>query len=206
MKPVLFPSNCGSSSTFRIRQQFLDLEEGIPYEHGCGVQMHETTGKLFSDHPIHRLHQLSIEMRRKGGGGIRLYSNHGSRRPQLVDDPDLRIEANSWGELQAAVIQLRRILSGATAHQERTFWYRGVSQSTYTLTPSLFRHSNGTLAERQLYESFNRLHVDTPISGGSSWERLINMQHYGIPSGDGLPGLASGGEVLGEGRMWIGTI
>ncbi len=62
------------------------------------------------------------------------------------------------------------------------FWYRGVDNGSYTLTPSLYRYRDPIEKERSLLG----LHEQSALEefGGKpvSWERVIHMQHYNIPT------------------------
>lgn len=70
-----------------------------------------------------------------------------------------------------------------------TSWYRGVGNSSYTLSPSIFRHP-----KRKTIEKIQELELElTAIfeqrsppfvsqSFENEWEQLFFMQHYGIPT------------------------
>jgi FRG domain len=61
-------------------------------------------------------------------------------------------------------------------------WYRGVSDESYKLIPSLIRRSNGVIKEQELFQKYRisscLLHPDRK----SDWELLFDMQHYYIPT------------------------
>lgn len=68
-------------------------------------------------------------------------------------------------------------------------WYRGLSKTSHTLKPTLFRHGKKTdataidLMERELAATFRKRSppfVSQALS--NEWERMFFMQHYGIPT------------------------
>ena len=62
------------------------------------------------------------------------------------------------------------------------FWYRGVEDAKYTLTPSLFRYDNGKDKETDLYWLYSQSRLRESAAKKSSWETLFDMQHYGVPT------------------------
>jgi hypothetical protein len=70
-------------------------------------------------------------------------------------------------------------------------WFRGVSNSTYKLTPSLFRHKTAKTQsefksiEQSLNETFEMRSLPYAESRNwakDEWERLFFMQHYRVPT------------------------
>jgi hypothetical protein len=68
-------------------------------------------------------------------------------------------------------------------------WYRGVGNSTYTLSPTLFRHPKKTTIEEiqpleielaSIFEQRSPPFVAQSFKG--DWEQMFFMQHYGIPT------------------------
>lgn len=73
----------------------------------------------------------------------------------------------------------------------KKLWYRGVSDSNYTLTPSLFRHKTAKTQsalkklELELNETFEMRSLPYAESrqwAEDEWERLFFMQHYRVPT------------------------
>ncbi|NQX48379.1 FRG domain-containing protein [Paenibacillus tritici] len=64
---------------------------------------------------------------------------------------------------------------------KRILFYRGQSDSSYLLTPSVFR--NGLLTKEHILISDIVLNSPSEFNAiGNSFERLIKMQHYGLPT------------------------
>lgn len=72
-----------------------------------------------------------------------------------------------------------------------TLWFRGAGKSTYTLTPSIHRHSKIDSADRvieletQIIDRFNQRSVPflhKPLNRNDDWELIFFMQHYRIPT------------------------
>lgn len=61
-------------------------------------------------------------------------------------------------------------------------WYRGHSNSNWSLLPSLFRAPNGLLLEKNAFIEFRRSASRLFEKRTSDWEMLFDMQHYGIPT------------------------
>ncbi len=92
----------------------------------------------------------------------------------------------SFTEFMESVTRLKQGLLGGDKQVEGPdrFWYRGVGNHSYTLTPSLYRYHDPIEKEQLLFNlhgqsafKFNMLD-SKPIS----WERVIHMQHYNIPT------------------------
>lgn len=64
----------------------------------------------------------------------------------------------------------------------KVIWFRGHSDESWTLTPSLFRYSNGLEKEKEIYYKFDQLASNIIKQKTSSWETLFDMQHYYIPT------------------------
>lgn len=61
-------------------------------------------------------------------------------------------------------------------------WYRGHSNKSYSLVPSLFRQRRGGKHERNLFAVFGSEGSDHLDPSVNSWERLAIMQHHGVPT------------------------
>ena len=61
-------------------------------------------------------------------------------------------------------------------------WYRGHSDSTYSLVPSLFRNADWPSKEQQAFNAFQRTASRLFEKRGNDWEVLFDMQHYGLPT------------------------
>ena len=63
-------------------------------------------------------------------------------------------------------------------------WYRGQSQESWDLIPSLLRLTEWEKNEKLLFEEFK--YMQTSINElqkrGNDWDTLFDMQHYGIPT------------------------
>ena len=88
-------------------------------------------------------------------------------------------------------------------------WYRGVGSAKYRLYPKLLRprSSVGPKRERDIYYEYSDF---SDASSESSWERLVRMQHYGVPTRlmdwTEVFGIALYFSMLGGGRspsIWI---
>lgn len=61
-------------------------------------------------------------------------------------------------------------------------WFRGQSDSSYNLIPSLLRYSNGLSKETRLFKEFRKNAYRLIERKNSDWEVLFDMQHYGAPT------------------------
>lgn len=61
-------------------------------------------------------------------------------------------------------------------------WFRGHSQDTYKLLPSIFRDNNISLNEQAMYKEFIRRFPNHSSTHKSPIEWLTLMQHYGLPT------------------------
>jgi len=97
---------------------------------------------------------------------------------------------DSWSELIDEVDKIQTQLAresglGLLPDDPRCtnrFWYRGLAKVLYTLSPSLYRYRNGAEREAVLYKSFSQNPIAHPAPRENSWERLITMQHYQVPT------------------------
>lgn len=74
---------------------------------------------------------------------------------------------------------------------EKKLWFRGVGNSSYTLSPSLFRHQTHTtkaslsMLEGDLNETFRMRsfpYTDASRWQDDIWDQLFFMQHYRVPT------------------------
>ena len=64
-------------------------------------------------------------------------------------------------------------------------WFRGHSNATHKLLPSLLRYQNGLIKEQQLFEYYDQWARGSALGGKeaiSEWDILFEMQHYGVPT------------------------
>jgi hypothetical protein len=64
-------------------------------------------------------------------------------------------------------------------------WFRGVADESYGLEPSIFRHTDNAIIEKQLHNRFSIRalpFLKTEQNANSYWDRLFIMQHYGLPT------------------------
>jgi len=61
-------------------------------------------------------------------------------------------------------------------------WYRGQSNASFILLPSLLRYANGLEKEEFLFSSYRKFSDRIIQRRESEWETLFEMQHYGIPT------------------------
>jgi len=93
-------------------------------------------------------------------------------------------KAHSLAEFRKLVKRLEQRLLVGDDHDLNLdkFWYRGVDNSSYTLTPSLYRYRNPIEKERLLFNLHKQSALKDLRSNPISWERVIHMQHYNIPT------------------------
>lgn len=62
-------------------------------------------------------------------------------------------------------------------------WFRGVRNSKYRLYPTILRPraSIGLFREKDIYEEFTDFEGEATHSD-NSWDRLVKLQHYGVPT------------------------
>lgn len=85
--------------------------------------------------------------------------------------------STSWADLVVKIKEARNFLGNPSI-----VWYRGQSNSTDSLVPTLMRVGNDREKEKDVFATFkklaNRLHPEWK----ADWELLFAMQHYGIPT------------------------
>jgi len=77
----------------------------------------------------------------------------------------------------------------ANAYEEigspEVVWYRGVTDGSHTLRPSLLRFGNGAVKERDLFDRFTQIARGSEFGlggGADEWDVLFQMQHFGVPT------------------------
>lgn len=84
---------------------------------------------------------------------------------------------------QISEIQEKIDLKGGV---ELPLWYRGHSDSNWSLTPGLYRHTDLPILENQLRNDFTMkgegIKKQLESSPNSSWDWYFLMQHYGLPT------------------------
>ena len=61
-------------------------------------------------------------------------------------------------------------------------WYRGHTDHTWQLIPSLPRQPDWEIKEKKLFSEFNQTASRVFEKRASDWETLFDMQHYWIPT------------------------
>jgi hypothetical protein len=84
---------------------------------------------------------------------------------------------NNWTELTAKIKEAKRILGNPNI-----VWYRGQSNSLFTLVPSLLREDDGLQKEKEIFDRFKQISSRINAEGKDDWELLFSMQHYWIPT------------------------
>jgi len=84
---------------------------------------------------------------------------------------------NQWSEFFEAVRAARADLG-----DPKVTWYRGHSRPQYVLIPSLLRFPEGLAKEQELFDDYDRSASHLLPKRDNDWERLFDMQHYGIPT------------------------
>lgn len=64
----------------------------------------------------------------------------------------------------------------------REIWYRGHSNHTWSLTPSLLRQQDWERKEKELFLEFTKTASRLFEKRSNDWETLFDMQHYWIPT------------------------
>lgn len=96
----------------------------------------------------------------------------------------LTMTAHSLAEFHELVKKSEQALLDGDKPTKRPddFWYRGVDNGAYTLTPSLYRYRDPIEKEQLLF----LLHEQSALTSFGdkriSWERVIHMQHHSIPT------------------------
>jgi hypothetical protein len=62
-----------------------------------------------------------------------------------------------------------------------TYWYRGHNQTSYTLTPTIFR-SKKEINETEIFYDYKMYSSSLNKSSKSNWDVLFDMQHFGLPT------------------------
>ena len=91
----------------------------------------------------------------------------------LADDP----RPHTWQEFLDATHKVRD-----SFRNSKPLWYRGHSQAKHKLEPSLLRKKDGLLKEQDLFDEYERTAARLLPDRNDDWERLIDMQHYGVPT------------------------
>ncbi len=86
-------------------------------------------------------------------------------------------EATTWNDFLAAVKTAKETLP----NPERV-WFRGQSNASYPLLPSLLRSQDGIGKESLLFKTFVQYSYKVFQRRTSDWETLFDMQHYGLPT------------------------
>jgi hypothetical protein len=89
----------------------------------------------------------------------------------------MNFEANSWASLLDNLREIRRSVPNVDY-----LWFRGQSNASYALLPSLFRSPSGREKEEQLFQKFRQLSLRVLPRRTDNWETLFDMQHYGVPT------------------------
>lgn len=100
-----------------------------------------------------------------------------SKKSPKMTYPLKDIVASTWPEFLAA-LQQARIEVG----NPQEVWYRGHSRLRYILTPSLLRFPLGLAKEQDLFNDYARSASRLLPPRSNDWDRLFDMQHYGVPT------------------------
>lgn len=84
---------------------------------------------------------------------------------------------NAWNSFLEEVKQAESELGNP-----REVWYRGHSQESWDLVPSLLRETRWEEKEKLLFDEFNQTASRLFDKRSSDWEALFDMQHYWIPT------------------------
>lgn len=87
------------------------------------------------------------------------------------------IDASQWNNFLHRIQTAEKQL-----HHPECLWYRGVTETSHTLLPSLLRRLGGTAKEQELFQKYRALARSIQQPPLSDWETLFEMQHYGIPT------------------------
>ncbi len=68
------------------------------------------------------------------------------------------------------------------SNNSNVVWFRGHSQDTYKLLPSIFRDENKSINEQEIYNEFIRRFPNHSSTHKNPIEWLTLMQHYGLPT------------------------
>jgi len=84
---------------------------------------------------------------------------------------------SEWGMFLAEVKEAE-----ASFGEASELWYRGHSDATWNLTPSLLRQKNWEEKERRLFMEFKKTASRLFEKRENDWQVLFDMQHYWIPT------------------------
>jgi len=84
-----------------------------------------------------------------------------------------------WKDFISAIDQAKKDLGCSNSGA----WYRGVRTDKYRLYPTILRPRTpiGIIRERDIYEQFTDFESES-THAENSWERLVKLQHYGVPT------------------------
>ncbi len=83
----------------------------------------------------------------------------------------------AWNDFLAEVRQAEKDLGNP-----REIWYRGHSNETWDLVPSLMREDDWQRKEKELFIEFKKTASRLFDKRDNDWETLFDMQHYWIPT------------------------
>lgn len=83
----------------------------------------------------------------------------------------------AWNEFLEQVRQAESDLG-----HPREVWYRGHSDESWMLTPSLLRYGDWESKEKELFLEFKKTASRLFDNRGTDWETLFDMQHYWVPT------------------------
>lgn len=83
----------------------------------------------------------------------------------------------AWNEFLEQVRQAESDLG-----HPREVWYRGHSDESWMLTPSLLRYGDWEIKEKELFLEFKKTASRLFDNRGTDWETLFDMQHYWVPT------------------------
>ena len=83
----------------------------------------------------------------------------------------------AWNEFLEQVRQAQSDLG-----HPREVWYRGHSDESWMLTPSLLRYEDWENKEKELFLEFTKTASRLFDNRGTDWETLFDMQHYWVPT------------------------
>ena len=83
----------------------------------------------------------------------------------------------AWNEFLEQVRQAESDLG-----HPREVWYRGHSDESWNLTPSLLRYEDWENKEKELFLEFTKTASRLFDNRGTDWETLFDMQHYWVPT------------------------
>ncbi|WP_219702748.1 FRG domain-containing protein [Marinomonas lutimaris] len=84
---------------------------------------------------------------------------------------------SAWNDFLEEVRQAENDLG-----HPREVWYRGHSDESWSLTPSLLRYDDWGNKEKNLFLEFTKTASVLFDKRGTDWETLFDMQHYWVPT------------------------